>query len=778
VAGTTFIAGTGNNAVNVKAFGAVGNGVHDDTSAINAAIAYTSALTSGGVVYLPQGYYSISSPIVINGQVSIEAQNATITATHTGAGIQIGTPTGPNIQYQHYSGFTVRANTGTTFGLWIMRAVHDHYSDILVSSPGGMSSGYVGVRVSGGVYDTEFDSVRAIADAQTIGQGWWIGNGYNEVSNGYTNSDTYINCRAIGFNYGFHVDGASGQTFISPDAEANATYNYFFSGALYSVITGLWAEAAGVIDVHIDNTLAANGSGGFGAAVTSQELSFIGNSLPFSVSLSNSQNIHFTNVKFNTLTINPTADQTRITGSYVGTLLTNNGTGTDYDLFYSGSYHVLRMSGASVSYQMDTAASGFNISSTPSGTTNVQSIKSNAFGNLQINSGTLHATELNGTYPILQLDNIASAPGVALAGSAYLYSLTNGSTGELFAQFPTGAAQLIASTPSSGGLSCPSNLSCFVWNDNASSTHGTNDITFGSAALSGVNQNITFTSSTAITFCASFSGAGQGLRLRIYDDQTGIGTFGTQVTTTSTVQTNCVAVTSGVSSTSGNVGFYNQATGGVGTVTILQSWMCSNAASCSPSGGGLPATLVQTNQANTYTTGLQNFSAASVKQPATYTVGSATITQPSGSGTLALVGGSGLPNTLGCLQGYDTIPCVVYSSGLISQSTPSTSVFNFTPSVTGTYCPSGGIYATTASSTAYAVELYMVWPTQTGGLAGSGAASLEITAIGAGTIPAVQTTACVHVNASTAISYGTLTQSGTNTGGVWNAWGRWTYVGP
>jgi len=67
----------------------------------------------------------------------------------------------------------------------------------------------------------------------------------------------------------------------------------------------------------------------------------------------------------------------------------------------------------------------------------------------------------------------------------------------------------------------------------------------------------------------------------------------------------------------------------------------------------LPSTLVYNNQANTYSTGLQDFSAASMKQPATYTVGSNTITNPTSAGTLALTSqlSSYLPLAGGTLTG-------------------------------------------------------------------------------------------------------------------------------
>ena len=57
--------------VSVKDFGAVGDGVADDTAAIQAAITATNP-TSGGGVYLPSGTYKVTSTInVANQRVTI-----------------------------------------------------------------------------------------------------------------------------------------------------------------------------------------------------------------------------------------------------------------------------------------------------------------------------------------------------------------------------------------------------------------------------------------------------------------------------------------------------------------------------------------------------------------------------------------------------------------------------------------------------------------------------------------------------------------------------------
>lgn len=59
--------------VSVKDFGAVGDGVTDDTAAFNAAIAYANIKTNGLVIYIPAGVYVISSqPTTITKCVTIE----------------------------------------------------------------------------------------------------------------------------------------------------------------------------------------------------------------------------------------------------------------------------------------------------------------------------------------------------------------------------------------------------------------------------------------------------------------------------------------------------------------------------------------------------------------------------------------------------------------------------------------------------------------------------------------------------------------------------------
>ena len=64
--------------VNVKDFGAVGDGVTDDTAAIQAAIDSAAALNNGGSVFLPTGVYLVSSSLTWKPKVSFELDKGAI----------------------------------------------------------------------------------------------------------------------------------------------------------------------------------------------------------------------------------------------------------------------------------------------------------------------------------------------------------------------------------------------------------------------------------------------------------------------------------------------------------------------------------------------------------------------------------------------------------------------------------------------------------------------------------------------------------------------------
>jgi hypothetical protein len=100
---------------NVKASGAKGDGVTDDTTAIQTAL--TDAAAVGGVCFFPNGTYMISSPLSVNGPVSIggESRDATTIRIIPSSYGNFGTGGSPSSSY----GILQPASTGNVTEVYI-----------------------------------------------------------------------------------------------------------------------------------------------------------------------------------------------------------------------------------------------------------------------------------------------------------------------------------------------------------------------------------------------------------------------------------------------------------------------------------------------------------------------------------------------------------------------------------------------------------------------------------------------------------------------------------
>ncbi len=77
---------------NVKSYGAFGDGVHDDTAAIQAAANAAGNAANGGIVYLPPGRYAISSTITVTGQnVTLQGAGWSVTVAGLTNVVSLGT---------------------------------------------------------------------------------------------------------------------------------------------------------------------------------------------------------------------------------------------------------------------------------------------------------------------------------------------------------------------------------------------------------------------------------------------------------------------------------------------------------------------------------------------------------------------------------------------------------------------------------------------------------------------------------------------------------------
>lgn len=190
----------------------------------------------------------------------------------------------------------------------------------------------------------------------------------------------------------------------------------------------------------------------------------------------------------------------------------------------------------------------------------------------------------------------------------------------------------------------------------------------------------------------------------------------------------------------------------------------------SPSGLGIkcaPATYPST--ATTCTFGLSGFGSeiTAINNAQLPMILSSGVLGTDASGNVVSKAG----NTLGCLDGYDHLPCTVYNGTLLSESSPTASyatVFTTNGSTgAGLYRVSGSIYATTASSTACVIGQNI----NAGQVSqvGANGVGLNSVTLGASAAPInASGPYTLNVGNNAAIQTGSFLISGSNTGGVWN----------
>ena len=167
--------------VNVKAYGAVGDGVTDDTSAVQLAI--TSAGT-GGVVVFPAGTYLITSGLTTPDYVELQ-----------GEGFYLGAGASPAVQLS----FTV---TGATVG--ITAGVNITIRNLLLRGPGSGVGTCTGVAVG-----TAGNSIIRMINAQLYG---WA-KGVNLTTSYYSQ---FTGCEWSGCAIGVVVTSAYNLNFYGP----------------------------------------------------------------------------------------------------------------------------------------------------------------------------------------------------------------------------------------------------------------------------------------------------------------------------------------------------------------------------------------------------------------------------------------------------------------------------------------------------------------------------------------------------------------------------------
>ena len=205
--------------INVKAFGALGNGVADDTSAILAAQA---AAGDGGALYFPTGTYLCSATITAK-NIRGEHKQKTI-LKYTGTGAAVGVPSSPVAQSYHkrVDSLTILSGGSGATGLDVNALSGGYFTNLIVDG----FTNCVSIHASTGqsLYNVFID----VTGTNTSGSAFRLDN--------LSHENRFIGCRVNFAQYGFNfisggrnvveacaIENCSSRGVSLPDPGSNGT---------------------------------------------------------------------------------------------------------------------------------------------------------------------------------------------------------------------------------------------------------------------------------------------------------------------------------------------------------------------------------------------------------------------------------------------------------------------------------------------------------------------------------------------------------------------------
>jgi hypothetical protein len=274
---TLFTAAPDTAHVNVRTMGAVGNGVHDDTTAIQAAINALPA--AGGVVYLPAGTYKITNVLTVRSNLTVVGDHMTATQivqanaakqAFYGADITGGLTirdmrlTGPSNGVTPGTSDAVlleKVGIVATQNIVIENVYIDHWSrhGLFIDDP--ITSTFTNVRVQTCAGEGFHIATGTSLTFESCYANACAGGGYRLTSTSYSNltgcaadscttgyllvgcnNVSLVSCGAEALSgNGYTIDGGNGNTLLSCYSSGNTAIGFRVTGAATrAVLTNAW----------------------------------------------------------------------------------------------------------------------------------------------------------------------------------------------------------------------------------------------------------------------------------------------------------------------------------------------------------------------------------------------------------------------------------------------------------------------------------------------------------------------------------------------------------
>jgi hypothetical protein len=214
--------------INVLDFGAVGDGVADDTAAIQAAVNFAQTNPDGGVVFLPTGRYKITSAINFDrssdtsrGRVSLQGANlnsSILVGTHAGPVLSIknGTVTG-NESVQLFQNFQILgpSRTAGSIGIETNVVAFITFRNVYIEA---FDFGIFGENIDQAAFDRVF--------CRFNNKGIYLAKDVTPVvpTASQPNNVTFFSCTVSNnIDYGLYCIGGSNVNFYGGNVENNGT---------------------------------------------------------------------------------------------------------------------------------------------------------------------------------------------------------------------------------------------------------------------------------------------------------------------------------------------------------------------------------------------------------------------------------------------------------------------------------------------------------------------------------------------------------------------------